>query len=222
MDDDHLYGVERWSPSPSSSKQYGNGSIRRNIGGLRCVPGKAWGADSPHHRMKSPVMPSQLLEGGLRCVPGKTWGADSPRGLRCVPWRRRGCGLASTTWRESGRSPKWLPSYQLEGGLRCVPWRRRVCGLASPLGENQEGLPSDAQLSAGRRLEVRPVEETGVRTRLTTWRESGRSPKWCPAISWKEAWGCVPWRRRGADSPHHLERIRKVSQVMPGLIPEGG
>ena len=118
-------------------------------------------------------------------------------GLEVRPRKGLGCGLApppdeipGDAQPVAGRRVEVRPRKDLGCGLpsrlEVRPVEETGCGLASPLGENQEGLPSDAQLSAGRRLEVRPVG------------------------------------RRGADSPHHLERIRKVSQVMPGLIPEGG
>ena len=88
------------------------------------------------------------------------------------PRKGLGCGLApppdeipGDAQPVAGRRVEVRPRKDLGCGLpsrlEVRPVEETGCGLASPLGENQEGLPSDAQLSAGRRLEVRPVEETG-------------------------------------------------------------
>ena len=106
------------------------------------VPGKTWGADSPHRQMKFPVMPAGRR---VEVRPRKGLGCGLPSRLE-RPVKETGCGPASPL----GENHEGLPndaqlSCQLEGGLRCVPWRRR--GADSREGETYPRAMPSCQLA---------------------------------------------------------------------------
>ena len=134
-------------------------------------------------------------------------------GLEVRPRKGLGCGLApppdeipGDAQPVAGRRVEVRPRKDLGCGLpsrlEVRPVEETGCGLASPLGENQEGLPSDARSDTGRRVEVRPRQDLGcgLPSRLE--------------VRPVEETGC------GLASP--LEGGKNISRAMPGLIPEGG
>ena len=154
-------------------------------------------------------------------------------GLEVRPRKGLGCGLApppdeipGDAQPVAGRRVEVRPRKDLGCGLpsrlEVRPVEETGCGLASPLGENQEGLPSDAQLSAGRRLEVRPVEETGCGLASPL----GENQEGLPSDARSDTGRRVEVRPRqdlGCGLPSRLE-VRPVEETGCGLASplEGG